>query len=205
MSNFLEEEVPPVNPLSMAAIEELGRCFLDQLVPEVLTEPGPLDVLELADTRLPKFGIHVCPASREEIGDRDGATDPKGDEEINILVTEQVWEDLELPPPQSHYAKSTVCHEIGHAILHVPVLRRRLLLDQVLARIPRAKLRPYEDPEWQGWAFAGAILMPSATLRMLATKEQRLNPELLSEVYKVSNQLARSHLKRLKWANYQQQ
>lgn len=76
MSSFLDEEVPPVNPLGVAAIEELGRCFLDQLAPEMLATPQSLNVLELVDTRLPKFGIHVCPASREEIGNRDGATDP---------------------------------------------------------------------------------------------------------------------------------
>jgi len=36
MSDFLDEKVPPVRPLSTAAIEELGRCVLDQLDPGVL-------------------------------------------------------------------------------------------------------------------------------------------------------------------------
>src|SRR5690348_8563992 len=102
MSSFLEEEVPPVNPLGVAAIGELGRCFLEQLAPEVLTSPQRLDVLDLVDTRLPKFGIHVCPATREEIGDRDGATDPNGSDEVTILVSEEVWDHLELSPPKSH-------------------------------------------------------------------------------------------------------
>lgn len=201
MSSFLEEEVPPVNPLGVAAIEELGRCFLDQLAPEMLTKPQPLNVLDLVDTRLPKFGIHVCPAAREEIGYRDGATDPRGDGETTILVTEEVWEALELAAPKSYYARSTVCHEIGHAILHVPVLRRRLLLSGVLARTQRANLKPYEDPEWQAWAFAGTILMPSASLRILHAKHKLLTPEVVSDSFEVSTKMAESHLRRLKRLN----
>lgn len=41
MISFLDEEVPPVRPLGVAAIEELGRCFLDQLAPEALVIPRP--------------------------------------------------------------------------------------------------------------------------------------------------------------------
>ncbi|MHB1952324.1 MAG: ImmA/IrrE family metallo-endopeptidase [Sulfobacillus sp.] len=202
MRSFLDEEVPPVNPLSVAAIEELGRCFLDQLAPEMLVKPQPLDVLGLADTRLQKFGIHVYPASREEIGNRDGATNPKGDGEVSILVAEEVWETLESAIPKCYYARSTVCHEIGHAILHVPVLRRRLLLNDALARTQRVRLRAYEDPEWQAWTFAGAILIPSATLRMLQAQQGPLTPELVSSTFEVSAGMAQSHLARLKWPNY---
>lgn len=202
MSSFLDEEVPPVNPLGVAAIEELGRCFLDQLAPEMLATPQPLNVLELVDTRLPKFGIHVCPASREEIGYRDGATDPRGDGEITILVTEEVWEALESAAPNSYYARTTVCHEIGHAILHVPVLRRRLLHNDVLARTQRVKLKAYEDPEWQAWAFAGTVLMPRLTLQMLQAERTLLTPEAVSDTFEVSAKMAQSHLRRLKWPNY---
>jgi IrrE N-terminal-like domain len=198
MGSFLDEEVPPVNPLGMAAVVELGRCFLEQLAPEVLAAPHRLDVLDLVDTRLPKFGIHVCPASREELGDRDGATDPHGSGEVTILVSEEVWDQLGQPAPQSHYARSTVCHEIGHAVIHVPVLRRRLLITDVLARTQRAKLPAYQDPEWQAWAFSGAILMPSSTLRMLQSGQGGLSLELVSRTYEVSTGMASSHLKRLK-------
>jgi len=202
MSSFLDEEVPPVNPLSMAAIEELGRCFLGQLAPESLDAPQPLNVLELVETRLPEFGIHVYPASREEIGDRAGATDPNGNGEITILLAEGVWDALVEPVPRSHYARSTACHEIGHAVLHVPVLRRKLLATEMLARTQRAKLRAYEDPEWQAWAFAGAILMPSATLRILEAERDDLTPGLVASTYEVSTEMAQSHLRRLKWTKY---
>lgn len=199
MSSFLDEEVPPVNPLSTAALEEVGRCFLEQLAPGTLTGPQALDVLSLVDLILPKFGIHVYPATRAELGDRDGATDPGGEEEVTILVSEEEWDALEGSAPRSHHARTTVCHEIGHAILHVPVLRRRLLLTDALARIKRQQLPAYMDPEWQAWTFAGAILMPSMTLRMLQSKGGRLVPEVVGAVYEVSSSMAARHLRRLKW------
>lgn len=199
MSDFLDEEVPAVNPLSMDAIEELGRCFLEQLAPHVLDAPARLDVLELVDTRLPEFGINVYPATRAEIGHREGATDPSGEGQTTILVSEEVWTALELEGPRSFFARTTVCHEVGHALLHVPTLRRRLMLTDVLARTRRSNLRPYEDPEWQAWAFAGAILMPSATLRMLIAQGASLAPQNLSAIYSVSAGMAQSHLKKLKW------
>jgi hypothetical protein len=198
MSNFLEEEVPPVNPLSVNAIEELARCFLEQLAPEVLVSPQPLDVLHLVDERLPKFGIHVCPASREELGDRDGATDPSGTGEVLILVSEEVWNNLELEGAKSFYARSTVCHEVGHAIIHVPALRRRLLMTNVLARTKRSNLKAYEDPEWQAWTFSGAILMPTVALDILVRQFGGLTPTLLSQTFDVSEAMASRHLARLK-------
>jgi hypothetical protein len=199
MTSFLEEEVPPVNPLGIKAIEELGRCFLEQLAPETLQTPQPLQVSHLVDAVLPRFGMLVYPAEREELGHRDGATDPQGDGEVVILVTEAVWDGLELAPPQSHYARTTVCHEIGHAVLHVPVLRRRLQVTDVLARMQRGKLPAYMDPEWQAWAFAGAILMPSVALKQLQAQHPTLTPQLVSQTFEVSLSMAASHLRRLKW------
>jgi uncharacterized protein DUF955 len=188
-----------VDPLGVAAISELARCFLEQLAPEVLSAPQRLDVLELVDTRLPRFGIHVCPASRAEIGSLSGATDPSGsDHEVTILVSEDVWKQLELSGAHCYYARTTVCHEIGHAILHVPILRRRLQVTNMLARTQRSNLPAYCDPEWQAWAFSGAVLMPTVTLQMLQRGHGRLSADLVSGIYEVSTQMALKHLKRLK-------
>ena len=199
MSSFLVEEVPPVRPLSIAAIEELGRCFLEQLMPNVLARPQSLDVAQLSDEVLPQYGIHTIPASAEELGDRAGATDPRGNSDVNILVSEEVWDGLVEPAPRCHFARSTVCHEIGHAVLHVPTLRRRMLVESTLNRVQRQKLKAYRDPEWQAWMFAGSILMPSSTLKMLVNDAGTLSLTQVSEVFDVSEAMARNHLKRLKW------
>ena len=200
MTDFLREHVPPVPALSKDAIEEVARSFLTTLVPDFLLSPQPLDLINMIDSLLPEFGIHVCPASHEEIGDRAGATDPQGDGEIDILVSETVWDSLEESPPTCYFARTTVSHEIGHAVLHVPVLRRRLLLEDALNRTQRANLPAYLDPEWQAWMFAGSILMPRFTLNMLAPNG-RLSITQVSQVYEISVQMVRSHLKRIKWTD----
>lgn len=199
MSNFLDEEVPPVNPLGVEAIQELAECFLEQLAPRMLKRPEPLDVLNLADLELPKFGIHTVPACREELGNRDGATDPRGKDQINILIFDEVWENLPLENQLAYYPRSTVCHEIAHAVLHVPVLRRRMLLDPnaVLSRTMRRNLAPYEDPEWQAWMFAGEILMPKIALNKLEEKGVAITAKNLSEAFLVSVAFAEKHLKRV--------
>lgn len=199
MSSFLEEEVPPVRPLSIAAIEEVGRCFLAQVAPDTLRRPKTLDVAHLSDELLPQYGIHTIPASIEELGHRAGATDPKGNGDINILVSEEVWDDLLEPAPLCYFARSTICHEVGHAVLHVPTLRRQMLIATGLNRVKRGRLKAYEDPEWQAWIFAGSILMPSSTLKMLANDAGVISASEVSEVYEVSEAMARSHLRRLKW------
>ncbi len=200
MTDFLNEQVPPVNPLSMASVDELARCFLEQFSPETLANPGPLDISKLINEELPEYGIHVYPASREEIGDRSGATDPAGNNEIIILVSEEVWDNLEKPAPECYYAKTTICHEIGHAVLHVPIIRRKLLRTEVLSLVKRGNIPAYEDPEWQAWAFAGALLIPSVMLNKLkSTKNNNLTVEMISSIFEVSKPMVRSHLKRLKW------
>lgn len=202
MSSFLDEEVPPVRPLSIGAIEELARVVLAQLAPEMLLAPRALDVLHLVDQELPRHGIHVLPASREELGDRHGATDPSGadDDDVDILVDEDTWAQLEAGGPGAYHARTTVCHEIGHALLHVPILRRRLLLTNGLARVRRGALKAYEDPEWQAWTFTGAILMPRTTIAMVAGSDVALTPETLSTTYEVSVKMARARLKQIRAA-----
>ena len=116
-----------------------------------------------------------------------GATDPKGKGEVNILVSEEVWEALEAKAPTSHFAKTTICHELGHALIHVPILRRRLQVNNVLARMQRAKLRAFEDPEWQAWAFAGSILIPRTSLNLLEEEYGTISTDLVSAVFEVSS------------------
>jgi len=60
-------------------------------------------------------------------------------------------------------------------------------------------LKAYEDPEWQAWMFAGSILMPSSTLRMMMNDAGMLSLSEVSKAYDVSEPMANSHLQRLKW------
>jgi Zn-dependent peptidase ImmA (M78 family) len=86
---------------------------------------------------------------------------------------------------------------VSHAVLHVPVVRRRLASphrDLLLARVRRGSIPAYRDPEWQAWALAGCILMPRRTVKMLPDRSL----SSLAHIYGVSEEFAQSHLRRLK-------
>ena len=88
-------------------------------------------------------------------------------------------------------------HELAHAILHVPRIRRirALRLERILlSRMRRAELKPYLDPEWQAFALGGCILAPREAISLLpgtALAE-------LARVFGTSESLMWMHLKRLR-------
>lgn len=148
---FLDERVFTMPAVSMRALEMLGEEILSRLAPETLREPTPLDVLDLVDRGLQEVGIHVYPASAEEIGPREGATDPSGTGDVVILIHEDTWDDLLTGGRRAYRARATVIHEVSHAIVHVPVVRRRMRSpnrDLLLSRVRRGEIRSYTDPEW---------------------------------------------------------
>jgi len=184
-------------PISMKALEQLGEQTLTVLAPEVLTTPGPVDFLRLVDRDLQKFGIFVYPVHADRLQDRLAYTDAAGTGDINILLSFDLWNDLEQGGRRANRARATVAHELSHAILHVPVLRRRaahphaeLLLSR---RTRRSEIQAFEDPEWQAWALAGCILAPRKTLDLIASP----SIEQAAIIYGISEGMLRSHLKRI--------
>jgi hypothetical protein len=197
VTDFLDEQVFDMPAMSMAKIERLGEVLLKTLAPETLRQPMPLDLVRMIDKVLPQYDIHVYPAEQAELGSREAATDPEGKSEIIILVEEEAWKNLYRGGARANRARATVSHEISHAILHVPVIRKRLKSERkdfLLARVKRSDLPPYRDPEWQAWALAGCLLMPRLTIEMLDDQ----SPFNIAEVYAVSSDFARSHCKRLR-------
>lgn len=197
MTSFLDEQVFDMPPLSMERIERLGELLSQTLAPKTLINPIALDVIALIDNVLPQYDIFVYPAHHEELGSREAATDPDGQSEVIILVEEEAWNNLYRGGAKANRPQATIIHEISHAILHVPVIRKRLNSEQkdlLLARVKRSDLPPYRDPEWQAWALAGCLLMPRRTIEMLEDKSL-FN---IAEVYAVSPDFARSHSKRLR-------
>jgi hypothetical protein len=61
-------------------------------------------------------------------------------------------------------------------------------------RVRRDAIKAFLDPEWQAWALAGAIVAPRRTITLVGN----LDPCVLAEVYGMSVDFMRSHLKRLK-------
>lgn len=196
MSDFVEDCVR-VPPLSTAAIEELANAFLAELAPVMLSAPQALDLVSLVDDGLNQQGIVIYPATLQELGDREGATRPSSP--IEVLLAEHLWNALHCGGPGQSRARSTLGHELGHCVLHVPLIRRALSIVPegfTLNRAERGSVKAFEDSEWQAYTFSGCILMPRTTLVTVPSP----SVSRLAALYNLSAPFVRSHLKRLKLA-----
>ena len=195
MSNIFGETVIAMPPLSLACLELLGETVVGTFQPEALAMPQPIRVREWMDDLLPRFGVHVMPASYEELGDHVAVTYAAGESESEILVSPWIYDNLH-DEERPHFARATVIHELAHAILHVPILRARAGTPAVSAdnlRVERKRLREESDPEWQAWALAGAILMPRRTIAMLPEPSRGA----VADAFFVSEKFASVRLERL--------
>ena len=195
MSNIFGETVIAMPPLSLACLELLGETVVGTFQPEALAAPQPIRVREWMDDLLPRFGVHVMPASYEELGDHVAVTYAAGDAESEILVSPWIYDNLH-DEERPHFARATVIHELAHAILHVPMLRTRAgapSADPANVRVERKRLREESDPEWQAWALAGAILMPRRTIQMLSEPSR----SAVADAFFVSEKFASVRLERL--------
>lgn len=201
MTDWKNDFVQRVRPLSMKQIERTATAALEMFAPSHLQEPGRLDVGHLVDYEFQKFGVHVSPGSYEELqgAGLEGYTDPRG-EEIQILISEEQWSDLFDGGARANRPRATVIHELGHAVLHVPMYKeleslRKKKPQLVAARKDRrGDLKPYEDPEWQAWAFAGCFLVPRQTL----VRVDGWPRTKIARTYGVSTKLLDYHIRRLR-------
>ena len=74
MSDIFGETVIAMPALSLEYLETLGETVVSTFQPEALSGPQPIRVREWIDELLPRFGIHVMPASYEELGERVAVT-----------------------------------------------------------------------------------------------------------------------------------
>lgn len=194
MGDFVEDCVR-VPPMGTSQIETIAEAFLAELAPQALQAPQPLDLTRMIDDQLDARGIVVYPASDAELGDREGATRPS--DPIEVLLLDRLWTALFHGGKAESRARSTLAHELGHVVLHVPSIRRSLRYAPrgfTLNRAERGEVRPFEDSEWQAHTFAGAILMPVTTMRMV----HNATLHSLAAAYNVSEAFVRSRLRRLK-------
>ncbi len=204
MSNIfggLDEEVFPMPAAKFGSLELTAEAFLEELAPASLLHPSPLDAWGLINRTLPKVGIHVHSASVAQLGNCEAVTMPEGEKETQILLREDVYEALEQGGRIAHRALCTFAHELGHAILHVKIIRLRKKFASMqgmervaLRRVARSKLKAYEDPEWQAYAIGGCICAPRKMIRMLTDR----SAQNVSIVFGISESMAQMHMKRLK-------
>ena len=198
--SMMDEMVLPVRPMSLRDTILFGESFLSKHFPAMLTTPQALDVERLVDEVLPSEGARVY-------GDAHlvnyGVTRfADADDSVEILMRVNLYDALfDANDRNRVFAISTLVHETGHALRHMPQFRpahlqakelgRRQNFEHALHR--RAHLKAYEDPEWQAHAIGGVLVAPPSAIRRLP---QHSVPEL-AQVFGVSIPNMKAHMKRL--------
>ena len=184
-----------VKPRSTREIATAAEAFLQRHAPAHLNEPGRLDVATLVDHGLERAGISVYPVPMEELPDSEAEARAGVGDWLEIWMRSEFYESLFTWDSRSVRARSTLAHEIGHCVLHGQEVRAGRHRPQLLAlrRAPRARLKPYQDSEWQAHAFAGALLMPRATVRRVDLDDVAC----IAETYGVSDPFVASYRKRM--------
>lgn len=116
---------------------------------------------------------------------------------IVVTLSEQTYADLECEEPRARFS---LCHEVGHAVLHVNELRALSQIPHSEAALMRGDISPYPlyyDTEWQADAFSAALLMPASGLFEIE-QQGILSSSEIQRRYKVSSPAANIRL-----ANYQ--
>ncbi len=186
----------PAQGRSGREIDRIAQCILDDFQPAAIEEPQVVDVEAIFEFGLPGLGIEPDYQPLEQRGIQ-GYTDL---ENMVCVVSAELADDSTAAP----YFRSTVAHEIGHAILHIPEYRRRRQKiiseqssnDRIFHRLPDTEIPIYENPEWQAHRFAGGLLMPEAAVRK-AISVYRDGRAALSTIFEVTPAFARSRLKGL--------
>lgn len=184
-----------VRPRSTAAIAAIAEQFIRECCPDHLTAAKPLDIAHLVDYGLERKRIVVYPVGIEDLPDAEAETRAGSSGWLEILMREEFYDALFEKNSRTVRARSTLGHEIGHAVLHERELRTGRAQPHVLAmkRALRSDLPAYRDSEWQAFVFAGALLIPRPALRLVGWADTYA----VADRFEVSESLVRSHLKRI--------
>ena len=155
-------------PRSAEDIEKIAYEVIKSFQPEVLESVTRFDVEGFFEFEL-KNQTNIEPDYWELPEEIDGFTD--SEEMICIISTRiaEYGEDEVL----KRRCRATQAHEIGHCFLHVEDARLNKKLQQrfehnkkcSIKRYRPEDIKVYENPEWQAWRFASALLMPEICFR----------------------------------------
>lgn len=130
-----------VEPMSRKSIRELAKEFRNLFgLEKTLSFP----IVQFIEWVLPTMGLDYEYVSVSEMGDAYGVTyTRKG----IMQIREDVYERAINGNPRDRF---TLCHELGHFLMHSP--------ERV--SFARGDVPAYMDPEWQANAFAGELMAP---------------------------------------------
>ena len=101
-------------------------------------------IVQFIEWCLPELGLESEVVSISEMQDTYGLTNTKKN---TLLIREDVYIGAIAGNPRDRF---TLCHELGHFILHTP--------DRV--GFARGEIPAYRNPEWHANTFAGELMAP---------------------------------------------
>jgi hypothetical protein len=164
--------------------------------PATMIRPIPFDVEEFFEFDLEKIS-GVKPDYRKLPYGIYGITDS---DKMLCVISSELMEDHS----QTEFARSTIAHEIGHVMTHVPEFRRKKAIlrsinddEHMTLRLHREENVPvYQNPEWQAWRYAGALLMPEHSFRIAV--RNGADERDLAEIFKVNKPFVQARARALK-------
>lgn len=158
--------VMKANPMGRRTIENFAQKVLRDFCPEALDDLIPLDIEKMFEQYVPKrFGVDT---SYEELTmGIHGYTEPN---KLRSAVAVDLVETNDTATIR--FGRSTIGHEVGHAVLHARQFKRKNLGLKFLHDDSHSKpllyrqeeLKAFENPEWQAWEFCKSIFLPATQL-----------------------------------------
>jgi len=196
------DKVPVVPPKSRRDIEKLADSILRAFQPEALTGifPTPVDVEGIYELYIP--AVVNVQTGYGDLSTLLGRTDVLGFTHApqKISLVDKSLSDAQEKATNRRF-RATAGHEGGHCLIHVPLLQLFKSIsinlgEEVLYRESRTKLRAFEDPEWQAWEFARALIMPRSLV--IDYHERGFTIEEMANCFEVNPAFLRVRLQTLK-------
>lgn len=183
--------------MSGAQIEQIAVRILRQKQPEVLEGVGAFDVERMVDLDL-ETDTGIDPDYTYEL--------PEGVYGLTNTYEDKMYINAALSdnPYNERFLRSTLAHEVGHCVIHVPTVRRqravrifRQTKDDMKINLYRKDNIPiYMNPEWQAWHFAGALLMPRSAVEVFFREGASVHD--MGDHFRVNGAFVRYRLRALK-------
>lgn len=160
--------VSKARPRSGEEIEKIACSVIESFQPNALVMLTSFDVEDFFEFEL-KNRTGVEPDTWDFPEGIDGWTNS---EDMTCFISLKLMEYGECNATRRKL-RATQAHETGHCFLHVEDARRNQEFQQEFVNDKKSSLeryRPedikaYENPEWQAWRFASALLMPERCFR----------------------------------------
>ena len=158
---------------SAEEIEEIANNIINEFQPEVFEPIQSFDVEAFFEFELKKF-TGLEPLYKNLPDELEGYTDVTN---MECVISKKLAEHDEDQVIKRRF-RATQAHEIGHCVLHVRDTIRNLeseikfLHDKASSfeRYSPENIKAYQNPEWQAWRFASALLMPRRSVETLVER-----------------------------------